>query len=263
MPQSVYTKTEVDSLISGINTKISNLESKVDTADNEIRHRLGVLELANQPPTSLTDTFSTVYNLTDGQTSPDGKWKLKYVSGGKVYSDGQILTMYPKTVTSIDQTASTLLLSIKIFKDYQLDVDMKTNKQLRTGSSPKTWETGWIFFDYTDEQEGPLKRSNHHRYVVLHTNKFEFGKKDNKPGDVTNEQQIFLKIVPTPFARVGVSDHITIIKKGIHITIKVNNVVVVDMDDTPNDPVKMAQGQIGLYEEDSSVSFDNVNIKSI
>ena len=58
---------------------------------------------------------------------------------------------------------------------------MKTNQQLRTGSPPKTWETGWIFWSYNDEAELPLQRSNHHYYFLLHTNKFEFGKKDNIP----------------------------------------------------------------------------------
>jgi hypothetical protein len=255
MPVSVTTPDE-----------LTALANRLDTVDNDFRHRIGVLELGTPPPPTttvlLSDTFSTVYNLLDGQTSPDGKWKMKYVSGGKVFSDGQVLTMYPKTVTAPDQTASTLLLSTKIFKDFQLDIDVKLNKQLRLNSLPETWEAPWLFWSYNDEQEGPLKRSNHHYYVVLHTNKFEFGKKDNKPGDVTNEQQIFLKTLSAPSCKPGIAYHATVIKKGIHVTIKINGITVVDMDDQPNDPTKMAQGFIGLYGEDSSDCFDNVNIIS-
>lgn len=231
-----------------------------------VDHRLGVLESQNIPPTDilLSDIFDKIYNLTDGQKSPDGNWLLKYVSGGKVYDDGLTLTMYPKTVTAPAQTASTLLLSTKVFSDFQLDVDIKLNKQLRTGSTPNSWEVPWVMWSYNDEQEGTLKRSNHHYYWVLKTTGWEWGKKDNAPGNTINEQQIFIKTGNTPVIKALVAYHLTVIKKGIHHTIKVNNTVVVDADDPQvNDPTKMSQGLIGLYEEDSSASFDNVVIKKV
>lgn len=40
--------------------------------------------------------------------------------------------------------------------------------------------------------------------------------------------------------------------------------VVVDMiDPKVNDPSKMAEGVLGLYEEDSSASFDNVKLTKL
>lgn len=230
----------------------------------EVNHRLGVLENQGNPTDNLlfSDIFDQKYSLTDGQTSPDGKWKLKYLSGGKVSSDGLTLTMYPKVVTSKDQTASTLLLSLKTFKDFQLDIDVKLNKQLRTGSTPNSWETPWLFWSYNDEAEGTLKRSNHHYYWVLKTTGWEWGKKDNPLGNVENEKQIFIKTGTTPIIKALTSYHLTVIKKAFHHTILVNGVVVVDQDDPQvNDSTKMAEGFIGLYEEDSSASFDNLIIK--
>jgi hypothetical protein len=238
-----------------------------DIFSQDVIHRLGVLEAATTPVLSFFDTFSVPYNLTDGAISPDGKWRLKYLSGGKTFCDGQVLTMYPKTATGSAyptpyyETYSTLILSTQKFKDFTWDVDMKTNKQLRLNNPPATWETGWLMWSYTDEAEGTLGRSDHHYYFVLKTNGWEFGKKDNAPGNTTNEQQIFIKTGTTPICRMGLSNHITIIKKGFHFTIKVNGVTIVDMDDPKvNDTTKMAEGFVGLYEEDSSVSWDNIKI---
>jgi hypothetical protein len=215
----------------------------------------------NTPPTipGLSDDFSTNYSLNDGQTSPDGKWRCLYKSGGVVESKNGLLHMAPRVVTAADQTASCLLLSTKSFKNFQLDFNMRTNKQLRTGSPPNAWETAWVMGRFTDEQP----KSNHHYYFVLKTNGYEFGKKDNAPGDTGLEQQIFLNTGPSPAARMGQSVKVTIIAKDFHFTIKINDVVVVDTDNLPKDPEKMAQGLIGLYTEDADVSFDNVKLVEI
>src|SRR6185436_11829904 len=104
----------------------------------------------------LEDKFDTNYVLLDGATSPNGKWKLKYTSGGSTQANNGLLTMYPKTVTSADQTASSLLLTTQVFTDFQLDFDAKLNKQTRTGSPPNPWESWWVMWSYNDETEGPL-----------------------------------------------------------------------------------------------------------
>ncbi len=213
------------------------------------------------PTGTFSDSFSTPYVLTDGQTSPDGRWKCKYTGGGKTEVINGLLTTYPKTVTSMTTTSSSLILSTQSFKDFQLDIDAKLNKQLRTGSLPNPWETWWIMWSYNDEAEGTLQQSNHHYYFILKTNGIEFGKKDNKVGDTVNEKQIFIKTGNSPAVKVAVTNHVTILKKGFHFTIKIDGITVIDMTDPlVNDPIRMAQGLIGLYEEDSSVSFDNVKV---
>ena len=117
----------------------------------------------------------------DGQVSPDGKWKMKYLSGGKTGVGNGVLTSYPATATTSTKTFSTLVMSTQKFRNFQLDLDMCTNKQIRTGTSPKPWETAFLFFRYTDE----APHSNHHYWIVLKTDGFEFGKKDNVPGELT------------------------------------------------------------------------------
>ena len=133
---------------------------------------------------AFSDSFNAPYLFTqDGQVSPDGKWKMKYSSGGKTESANGVLTTYPATATASTQSHATLVMSTQKFHNFQLDLDMRTNKQLRTGRPPNSWETAWILFRYTDEPP----RSNHHYYFLLKTNGFEFGKKDNAPGDSTLE----------------------------------------------------------------------------
>jgi hypothetical protein len=248
--QSVPTAAEFNSLAASVSA---------------LADRVKKLETPSPPATNilLEDKFDSNYVLTDGQSSPDGKWRLKYSSGGKVESANGLLTMYPKTVTSAGDTASSLLLTKATFKDFQLDFDAKLNKQTRTGSTPNSWESWWVMWSYNDEAEGPLGRSNHHYYFVLKTTGIEFGKKDNKVGDVQNEQQIFIKTANMPVVKIGVSNHITILKKAFHFIIKIDGITVIDMDDPlVNDPVRMAQGLIGLYEEDANTSFDNVKVIS-
>ena len=171
-----------------------------------------------------------------------------------------VLTTYPVSASAPTETFSTLVMSTQKFHNFQLDLDMRTNKQLRTGSAPNSWEAGWIFFRYTDE----APRSTHFYWVLLKTNGFEFGKKDNAPGDSTLEKQIFLKTGQNPTVEIGSFQHLTVKAVGYHFTIAVDGHTVVDITDAKvNDPSKMSDGVLGLYEEDSSASFDNVKLTKL
>jgi hypothetical protein len=264
--------TDTDKLIDQFQMNISNSLNQSLT-----KLKADINQIAGQVNT-LVDSFDTSYDLTTyNQLSPNGIWKNKGTGYGKIYSMNGALTMYPKTSTAPDQTSAPLVISTKQFGNCTLEVDCKLNKQLRTGSPPNLWETFWLFRSYWDEQEGPLKRSNHHYYFLLKpdgidpkTNKpisggWEFGKKDNKPGDVTNEQQIYIadkRGVDVPKAKLGQWYHIFWDFKDFHHVIKVDGVTVVDMQDpVVNDPAKMAVGYIGLYNEDSNTSFDNVLVR--
>lgn len=253
-----------DSLIDAVKTEFA---TRLDKLKADIK---AIPAPAPTPaPTNvlLQDNFDTPYDFTtDGQVSPNGKWKMKYLSGGKTYVRDGVLTTCPMATTTATSTYSTLVMSTQKFKNFQLDVDMKTNKMLRTGSNkwggvgPNSWETAWIMFRYTDE----APRSVHHYYFVLKTDGYEFGKKDNAIGDTSPEKQIFIKTGPTPKAVVGTSYHITVQAIDFRFKIMVNGVIVVDMTDPDvHDATKMAEGVIGLYEEDSSASFDNVKVTAL
>lgn len=261
----------VDNIMNNLKTDVASLITNAQTALNTLfSSQIPVPpEPTPSPPVTnvlFEDDFATDFEFTaDNQVSSNGKWKIKYRSGGRTYMKNGVLTSYPQSATVSTQTFSTLIMSTKTFQDFQLDLDMKTVKQTRINSPPKDWETGdWVFWSYADEREGPLGRSNHHYYFLLKTNGFEWGKKDNAPGDVTNEKQIFIKTGPTPKCVIGQKQHVTIIKKGFHHTIKVDGITVLDMDDPQvNDPVKMAAGPIGLYEEDAQGEYDNVKVIAV
>jgi len=244
---------------------MSTIDTLVDSAKTDISARLDKLrtDLKAIPPPApttnvlLDDNFDTPYQFTaDNQTSPDGKWRMKYLSGGKTGVVNGMMNSYPATATVSTTTYSTLVLSTQIFTNFQLDLDIITNKQLRT-PTPKSGETAWVMFRYTDE----APRSVHHYYFLMKTDGYEFGKKDNAPGDTSPEKQIFIKTGPLPKAVVGTKYHITVKAVDYKFTISVNGAVVVDMTDPDiHDPSKMVKGQIGLYEEDSNASFDNVKV---
>lgn len=232
-----------------------------DIADRITKAKSDINALTPTVVPTLSDDFSTPWKLTtDGQKSPDGKWVLKYLSGGVAESINGVLHMAPAPSTASNITRASELHTTQIFKNFQLDFNARTNKQLRQNSTPNPWEVFWIFFRYTDE----APKSNHHMYFYLGINGFEFGKKDNKPTDPTLEQQIFLKTGSLPKVRLGVTNHFTIIAQGFHYTIKIDGVTVIDMTDpVVNDPAKMTQGLIGMYAEDSDFSVDNVKVMSL
>ena len=103
---------------------------------------------------SLRDNFSSTYNLDNGETSPNGKWKNKYTGEGstgvEIANESHVFFLKPKPSTSSDETNAALVKSTDSFCDFNLDLDIKTVKQLRENTSPNSWETGWIFFRYTD-----------------------------------------------------------------------------------------------------------------
>lgn len=260
MPAAVVSKIAVSEVSVPTNDEFLALGTRLDASDTLLIHRIGELELKLNPPApdTFTDTFSTAYNLiSEGQTSPDGKWKVKYLSGGVIESKNGVMHMAPRVVTAPSQTSAPQLNSTRTFKNFQLDLDMRTNKQLRTGSTPNTWEAAWIIIRFTNEDP----KSNHHYYFVIKTNGTEFGKKDNPKDDPTLERQIFLHTTPTPTLKIGITNHITITVDAFKFNIKVDGVTVVDMiDPQVNYPELMAQGLVCLYAEDADVVFDNVTI---
>lgn len=205
----------------------------------------------------FNDGFNTAYVLTDGKTSPDGVWKCSWTGGGRVASENGVLNERPQAATDPtgNETHSSLVLSTAKYTNFVLDFDMRTNQQLRVNYPAKNWETAWIMFRYYDKI--------HHYYFTLKKQGFEFGKKDNKEGDTALEKQIFLATGGSPSVTLGNFQHITITATDFHITIAVNGNKIIDMVDTPQNKPKMAVGSIGLYNEDSSVSFDNVVLQVV
>jgi Domain of Unknown Function (DUF1080) len=221
--------------------------------------------------TANYDNFeSGTYGLTDGRISPNGKWQDIYSGYGsmgvaRTRTSGTTNNYFfeqPKTSTSPFETHASLATTTPSTHvgDFKMTVQMKTVKQLRQNSAPNPWETGWIFWHMTD---------NFHYYaLVLKTNGFQLEKKDNNNQNDAGE--IYLITSPDPKVKIGQWQTITIQHENSssgtpHIQVWVDGAKAADFIDNksqPNSPV-MSSGSIGLYNEDSSVNFDNVSINSI
>jgi Domain of Unknown Function (DUF1080) len=140
-----------------------------------------------------------------------------------------------------------------------MTLDMKTLTQLRQNSPPNPWETAWVYWHYTDDY--------HYYALVLKTNGFQIEKKDNNNHD--DSAEIYLVDSSYPKAKLGQWQTVTIRHEGSgtgnpHIQVWADGIKAADLVDNkiPNSN-KMSSGYMGLYNEDSSVNFDNIFIDSI
>jgi 3-keto-disaccharide hydrolase/F5/8 type C domain len=217
------------------------------------------------PPPALAnyDDFENygTYTLGDGQTSPNGKWKVAYTGFGSVGVQQAATTgnhyffEQPKTAISQSETHASLVSTAQQYSNFEMDLDMKTVAQLRQNSPPNTWETAWVFWHYTDEF--------HYYALALKTNGLQIEKKDNDNHD--DSAEIYLLDTPSPNVKLGQWQHLKIIHEGSstpHIQVWVDGAKVADfVDDQPASSAKLSSGYMGLYNEDAKVNFDNVNIK--
>jgi Domain of Unknown Function (DUF1080) len=222
-------------------------------------------------PTTIHNTFyddfqGNTYRLTDGQTSPNGKWKAVYSGHGSMGtaidnstsgSANNYFFEQPNTSMRYNDTSASLVITSKAFSDFQMTLDVKTVRQLRQNSPPASWETAWIFWHYTDRF--------HYYGLVLKTNGFQIEKKDN---NVRCDCEIYLVDVPHPKVKLDkwqtITLRVTNSASGTpHIKVWVDGILAADFTDNsihqPNSS-NTALGMMGMYNEDSLVNFDNVTI---
>jgi hypothetical protein len=206
----------------------------------------------------LYDDFKKgVYTLTDGQISPNGKWQNVYNGGGasgveKDNDDGRnVFFIYPRTSTSSNETNATLVKSTQQFSNFKLNVNVKTEKQLRLNSPPNEWETAWVFFRYTD--------TFHYYAFLVKPTGIEFDKKDCDTCTDPIQGQIYLYTKDSPQLKIGSWSNWKITAIGNHITITVDGTKVIDYVDQTMSP-RLSSGAIAMYNEDAYAKFDNVVI---
>jgi hypothetical protein len=231
----------------------SRLELFVIEGDHALYHNS---QLSATVGSNLYDNFEGgTYTLSDGQTSPNGKWIDNFNGFGSagVQDDGtgtnKVFFERPATSTSPSQTHSTLVTSTQKWGNFDLDIDVKTVQQLRQNSSPNPWEVAWIFFRQSD--------TFHYYAFLVKPNGIEFDKKDcNTCTDHVQGQQ-FLVTASSPTLKIGGWSHWKITAIGNHITISVDGNKVVDyVDQTMSQ--QLSSGAIAMYTEDANVNFDNV-----
>lgn len=207
---------------------------------------------------SLYDDFAGgTFTLSDGQLSPNGKWKNVYTGYGSVGAKDGVFYEVPQaasaqSVINPDQTTSgtsaALTLTTSTFEDVRISVDVRTIQQV-ANRDPNTWEVAWIFWNYVDKW--------HHYYLVQKTNGIEIGKKDNVQ---QLEQQVFMYTESSPKANLGQWHHWDIETVGNHIVVYVDGVKVAEIYDDTQSGYFADGGNVGLYTEDASVEFDNLYI---
>jgi glucose/arabinose dehydrogenase len=212
-------------------------------------------------PADLVDNFETgTYTLAEGQISPNKQWQNVYNGDGgssgvkKDPNDKNVFFMYPKISKTSNETHANLVKTTKTFSNFDMNMDVKTEKQLRENSPPNPWEAAWVFFRYTDQF--------HYYWFTIKSTGVELGKKDCDTCKSPYEGQIFLHDSDKPVLKVGDWSNWNVRAQGNHISIKVNGTDVLSFTDNGMSK-KLASGSIGLYDEDASVSFDNVNVKAI
>lgn len=200
----------------------------------------------------------------DGTISPNGKWfdvyggyGLKGVASETLSNgDANYFYEYPKTSTSPGESHGTLTTSTQSFGDFQMNLFMKTVRQLRQNSPPNTWETAWVFWHYKDE--------SHNYALVLKTNGLQIEKKDG------STQEIYLFENPNFPVQLGQWQELTLRVTNSasgtpHIQVWVAGNLAADFIDNsihqPNSPT-LSSGYMGLYDEDSVTNFDDVSVSA-
>jgi hypothetical protein len=235
----------------------SRLELFVIESDHALYHNFQLSAVTPPPqPGNLYDNFEGgKYTLSDGQTSPNGKWLDNFNGLGSagVQDDGtgtnNVFFETPGVSTSTSQTHSTLVTSTQKWGNFELDIDVKTVQQLRQNSPPNPWETAWVFFRYTD--------TFHYYAFLVKPSGIEFDKKDCATCTDPVQGQQFLVTASSPTLKIGGWSHWKITAIGNHITISVDGNKVIDyVDQTMSQ--QLSSGAIAMYTEDANVNFDNV-----
>jgi hypothetical protein len=186
---------------------------------------------------------------TMGQTY--GAWRPVFDGYGSMgveadpSTSANVLSMQPQASTSPAETHSALAVTNATQSDFNFSVQVQTVSQLRTGSAPNPWETGWVLWHYTD--------NTHFYYFIPKPTGWELGKEDPAyPG-----AQRFLATGTSPTFPTGGTYTVRVQQAGATMTVWVDGVQITQFTDTES---PYSSGSLGLYCEDSLVHFSGPNL---
>ena len=214
---------------------------------------VSVMFLTSAFLTPIASSVANAYTATTSTTvgTPVAlSWQTVFNGYGTVNwsSDASRVTMSPKAATQPGETHAALVVSNQsLTQPYQVAYTMKTTKQLRTGSTPNPWEVGWGLFGY--KSDGKFK------YLTLKPNGLEMGE------SLLNLAQNFLYTSSTSFP-INTSYNVDMTVANNVITIKVNGKQYLQYTMSSKDRLT-ADGKIGLYTEDATVTFSNIVAKQL
>jgi hypothetical protein len=179
-----------------------------------------------------------------GPAQPGGQaWRVAYNGYGSVVMTARhgtdTIALSPDVPTGARTTHAALVLSRRRWRNLVIDVRMRTTRQLRR-PRPNPWEVGWLLWHYHDDR--------HFYYLALKPNGWELGKEDPaRPGG-----QRYLATGANPAFPLGRWHLVTVRQQGAAIDISVDGKALVSVTDTQQ---PYLSGQIGLYTEDASATF--------
>lgn len=191
---------------------------------------------------------------TDGQSF--GPWNVVFAGYGAVSTPAsrpRVVRLAPATASAPEQTHAAMVVSQKSLAKQCINVTSRfvTQQQLRTGSAPNPWETGWLVWDYAD--------NDHFTYLALKTNGWELGKRDPAyPGG-----QRFLATGTSYATAVGqwrttrVKRVVSSDKLSSTTHVFISGAKVAKFVDTER-PYRA--GKVGMYSEDAVVDFDYLRV---
>jgi len=235
----------------------------VGANDNDLYHKWQTLSDGDR---DLYDDFEggSTYSLTDGQISPNGKWKSLYAGFGTTgviqEAGNKHIHLEPMAPTSPGETHGAAVATTTSYKDFSLTLDVITKKQLRQNSPPNNWETAWLNWNAIDQ---------FHAYgFTPKVLGFQLEKKDNDNQD--DGAEIYLITENSPSVKMNTWQTWQIMVTGTEtgtprIQLWVDGTKIADYVDNhpaiPRNSETMKQGgPIALYTEDAAVGFDNVKI---
>jgi Domain of Unknown Function (DUF1080) len=243
------------------------------------------------PNPNLYDDFNTKtpYRLTDGQVSPNGKWRCLFAGGGAAEiksesTNDQFLYLAPAAVGYDAGTRGANLATTKMYKDFDLTLDVKTIQQLRKGlvdangkpildqsgrqkNLPNNWEVAWINWTRSGSLTDITENRFHAYAFTLKMQGYQLEKKDNEAQDDTAEIYLTTGGGP-PSVKLNTWQKHRIRVRGTDtgkplIEVWIDDVPIITYSDNrvPLNSEKMKrEGPIVLYTEDAAVGFDNVFI---
>ena len=152
--------------------------------------------------------------------SPDKKWLNIYSEGGNsgIRTDfnntNNVFFVSPRIAKSAAETYANFMTTTRNFSNFEMSVDLKTEKQIRENNPPKPWETVWVYFRYTDDF--------HYYWFVLKPTGIELGKKDCDTCTNPFEGQVFLHTDEIPDLKLGEWSNLRISAIGNNITVALN-----------------------------------------
>ena len=240
------------------------LEVFVGGAGNQLWHKWQTSVGTGDP--DLYDDFEggSTYSLSDGQISPNGKWKSLYAGFGTTgviqEAANKHIHLQPMTSTSPGETHGAAVATTTSYKDFSLTLDVITKRQLRQNSPANNWETAWLNWNAIDQFHG--------FGFTLKVLGFQIEKKDNNNQD--DSAEIYLVTQNSPSVKMNTWQTWQIMVTGTEtgtprIQVWIDGTKIADyLDNNPaiprNSETMKQGGPIVLYTEDAAVGFDNVKI---